>query len=956
VSTTLARTAERSTRIAAGESRNHLADLAACGVIAVCALLLHRDGLFGGPAFYELDTRLFYFPLAHWVGDQLQAGHFPLWLPGIFTGYPIFADGELGLAYVPQLALLALLPAHLAMVWLRVLHVFLAGVFTYVYLRALRLDTLPSLGGGLVFAFGSFLTAQMHHENVVRSAVWLPAVLACIDRAVQQPPPFRRGRFVTWTAVGALAFAQSALGLHIQPVLMAALALGLYALFRALAPARGVRSAYWPVGGGAAIVGGGLALAAVQWLPLGEWALVSTRRGGVDYTFASAFALAPATLLSVVFPYFFRLSDATTWWSLWQQWETELYVGVPTLALVVVGVVMTRRIEIVYFVLLGLISLWIGMAEYAPFNLHEVLWTIPGFSFLRAPGRFTYLIVFACACLAAFGLQALRQRRLRMLVALVGAAPPIALLAAFLALLPTWRNWLLADPVRATTWVQSAYLSARAQYPIDPQLALTGFLTSLDISNVKTAWSLTLLGLTSLAFVAWLALGPRRTELGQGLFVGLVALDLLVFAFDFHPRTPLTELTPALDAPPGQRVLMHDPADLPGSEPNQLLAAGIPTAEGYSSLPSQRHVELDTSTSTDPRLIDVWSAPLVLEPPNPADLREVNGVRFRAAHPLAAGFGGSSTQTYRLPTGIGPIVSVRVIGTLSYAYKAPQGETVATIGIGHQTLPIRAGIESSERAYDRPSLAGLVQHQKAAAALDFEETTPEGEDYMAHLYQADIVLPTAVSVDSLSITPIDPSVRVELYGIAPIDALGGVHSLDLANRDGMQRVTDGMLENSRALPRAYTLPMSQAFSPARHPGLTTTQLVDSPDVDLHTMVLIENDPDAPAAPTGSVSAVAATQVEDLGPNAVRVTATADSPSYLVLADFYHRGWTAHVDGQPAKVFIANALFRAVAIGPGSHVVEFRFEPLSHLVGAAISAVSLVVVCVAIAKRGFQPER
>jgi hypothetical protein len=167
---------------------------------------------------------------------------------------------------------------------------------------------------------------------------------------------------------------------------------------------------------------------------------------------------------------------------------------------------------------------------------------------------------------------------------------------------------------------------------------------------------------------------------------------------------------------------MHDPADLPGSEPNQLLAEGIPTAEGYSSLPSQRHVELDTSTSTDPRLIDVWSAPFVLEPPGPADLHEVNGVRFRAAHPLAAGFGGSSTQTFRLPTGIGPIVRVRVIGTLSYAYKAPQGETVATIGIGGQMMPFRAGIESSERAYDRPSLSGLVQHQKAAAAMRSAES------------------------------------------------------------------------------------------------------------------------------------------------------------------------------------------------------------------------------------------
>jgi hypothetical protein len=432
----------------------------AIAAIAICALILHRDGLFGGPAFYELDTRLFYYPLADWVGQQLHRGVFPLWLPSIFTGYPIFADGELGLAYLPQLLLLYLLPTPLAMVWLRVLHVFLAGLFTYLYLKTLRLDPLPALGGALVFAVGSFLSAQMHHENVVRSAVWLPAVFACAERAVQQRPTFRASQFALWTALGAVAFCQAGVGLHVQPVLMLALALGLYVVFRALVPTRwgqgATRNAYWPILAGAGIVGLGLALAAVQWLPLGEWALVSSRRGGVDYVFASAFSLAPENLPTLIFPYFFRLPDATTWWSLWQQWETELYLGIPTLALAIVGIIFSRRMELVYFVLLGAVALLIGMAAYAPvFNLHQLLWSIPGFSFLRAPGRFTYLVVFAGACLAAFGLQALTQRRLRLALAVVGGVPSVALLAALLALLPNWRTWLLADPPRARAFVEA---------------------------------------------------------------------------------------------------------------------------------------------------------------------------------------------------------------------------------------------------------------------------------------------------------------------------------------------------------------------------------------------------------------------------------------------------------------------------------------------------------------------
>ena len=80
---------------------------------------------------------------------------------------------------------------------------------------------------------------------------------------------------------------------------------------------------------------------------------------------------------------------------------------------------------------------------------------------------------------------------------------------------------------------------------------------------------------------------------------------------------------------------------------------------------------------------------------------------------------------------------------------------------------------------------------------------------------------------------------------------------------------------------------------------------------------------------------------------MRVTATAQQPSYLVLNDFYQRGWTAQVDGQPARVFIANALFRTVAIEPGPHAIEFRFEPQSVLIGGVVSAVSLVFVVASI---------
>jgi hypothetical protein len=670
------------------------------------------------------------------------------------------------------------------------------------------------------------------------------------------------------------------------------------------------------------------------------------------------------------------------------------------------------------------------MGHYAPIvNLHLLLWSVPGFSFLRAPGRFTYLVVFALAGLAALGLQALADahagptggrsrwsRRPRLVLALVGSAPCVGFLAALLALLPTWRASLLADPSRARATIETTYLAVRAQYPIDPDLVSRGLLASLDLANVKTAWSLVLLALTAGLFVVWLGLGTRRAALGQALFVTLMGLDLLVFASDFHPRAPLASLAsaglPGLAR--GERVLLDGPGSLPDLEPDQLVAAGVAAVEGYSSLPSQRHVELLAQTRAQPTLLDLWSARYVVEPTRPIDGRVAGGVTFRVEHPLAAGFGGSRPASFRLPPGLGPAAAVRLVGTLSYAFDVPQGTTVAELSLTSAggtaasatasgepgaapanvpaatpapapassrsvMLPIRAGVELAERAFDRPSLHGLLAHGRPAGrtALDFEEATPEGEAYQAHLYLAELPLTQPAQLSELTIMPILPKVLVEIHGLALVSASGEVRPLGLADREGLRLVGEDerhrLIEDQAALPRAFVVPRANGVSPGRHPELTPVQIVTSPDFDPRQDVLIEGDPTA-GRPTAEQAAAeqpgrqpsaaerpraaqpVAAQVEDLGPNAVRVRAAVDRPSYLVLDDFFHRGWTARVDGQPSRVFIANALFRAVAVEPGQHVVEFRFEPLSHVVGAIISAAALilalgVVVWGAVERRG-----
>ena len=65
--------------------------------------------------------------------------------------------------------------------------------------------------------------------------------------------------------------------------------------------------------------------------------------------------------------------------------------------------------------------------------------------------------------------------------------------------------------------------------------------------------------------------------------------------------------------------------------------------------------------------------------------------------------------------------------------------------------------------------------------------------------------------------------------------------------------------------------------------------------------------------------------------------------YLVLTDAYYPGWVATVDGQPANIERADILFRAVKIPAGQHRVEFRYQPQSFIIGAAISIGTMVIL-------------
>jgi hypothetical protein len=74
-------------------------------------------------------------------------------------------------------------------------------------------------------------------------------------------------------------------------------------------------------------------------------------------------------------------------------------------------------------------------------------------------------------------------------------------------------------------------------------------------------------------------------------------------------------------------------------------------------------------------------------------------------------------------------------------------------------------------------------------------------------------------------------------------------------------------------------------------------------------------------------------------NRATIEAEMRAPAMLVIAECWHPGWRARVDGRPAPVERVNYLQQGVWLAPGSHTVELSFLPKSMVYGTGVAAVS-----------------
>ena len=372
------------------------------------------------------------FPFREFAAQSLRSGDgFPLWNPYLFGGMPYVAAMH-GDIFYPTFLLRAVLPTDVAMTWGMILHLMLAGIAGYGFLRTIGLGFHAALFGGVAYMMSGQVASLVSpgHDGKLFVSALLPVTLIVLTWGIRDARRWAWGLLALVVGLGVLSPHPQLL----QYLLLTAGAWGLALAVGAVAggDALPTRTAGTRLGFALGAVLLGFAIGAIQYLPVREYVDWSPRVGGRDYDYATSFSMPIEELINTYLPQFSGILDR--YWGRNGIHLHSEYLGAGVLALAVLGVGARRaadRRRLTWFWLGTLIvSLLWALGGHTPFY-QLVYAVVPGSKFFRAPSTIFFVTTFATAVLAAFGAERLLAGAVTRRTALIGTGigAAIALLA-----------------------------------------------------------------------------------------------------------------------------------------------------------------------------------------------------------------------------------------------------------------------------------------------------------------------------------------------------------------------------------------------------------------------------------------------------------------------------------------------------------------------------------------------
>ncbi len=473
-------------------------------------------------------------PSGHWVlshaGDltkqfvwwrqfgfgELRKGHLVLWNPHLFSGAPFFGGFQSALLYPPNW-LFMVLPLGFALNFSIAFHVFLAGWFTYLWLKGRNTHPASALLGAFMFMFsGAYFTrlAVGQIPNLC-TMVWIPLVFLALDQ-------YRDTGGLKWIGTGIFALALQFFSGHVQYCYYT----GMAAFFYALLTMRFTDKKARYLMGFLLLYTGASLLAAVQLLAGWDAAFQSVRTQHMSLGSLDVADMTVERAWCFFMPNFFGSWD--NYWGGGMYWEGHPYVSVTGFVLALFALRSSPRPEKGIFAGLALFFLLLSFGNRTPlFPLFAKYF--PLFGSFRGVSKLNILTTICLTALAAMGLDEVFKR-------------------------PETLKGLR----RGTTAGAAVFGLVALLFYAAPRLGWGRLFKQFLSHSDEMAWNLLAAGLL-LGVIALTALMAIRKPTWRWGFLGLVFLELFSFAWENRPSFDLQALRQKIA--PIQQTYDRDPGD-----------------------------------------------------------------------------------------------------------------------------------------------------------------------------------------------------------------------------------------------------------------------------------------------------------------------------------------------------------------------------------------------------------
>ena len=349
------------------------------------------------------------YPFRSFLSESLKRGELPLWSSAISSGYPILAEGQIG----------ALYPLNIAFAWfptltsinLTIVSMYLIlFLFSFLYLRKIRLGIFSSIFGAMLVTFSGFGANELMHFGMNISYGLFVGQLWLLEHYLQ-----RRGSIVPILLMGSL-LGLSVLGGHPQIIFYSLFFLIAYWLVFWFVRREGTtkkRMSFLTLLAGIVLFGVvGLGIGAGQFLPQLEFTLNSTRASGLQSEAISRFQFPVSDLVTFLLP-FSKYLTGNSYSALvsngWPRDEQYVYMGVVGLGLALSSLFQLRKSgpNAVFFAAAAGAALLLSFGTQFTTGF---IFQLPPFSFFRLPFRILFLTNFSLAILAAMVMDRLSLR------------------------------------------------------------------------------------------------------------------------------------------------------------------------------------------------------------------------------------------------------------------------------------------------------------------------------------------------------------------------------------------------------------------------------------------------------------------------------------------------------------------------------------------------------------------